>query len=77
MKTKNILDYITDRGCSIKTEKYIVEDGIQYVIGEPSRVAYTNSMSGRADLERDYPDYYNALVMTVWGDTPTVIDEEE
>ena len=40
-------------------------------------MAYTNSMSGRADLERDYPDYYNALVMTVWGDTPTVIDEEE
>lgn len=77
MKTRNTLDYITNRGCSVKTEKYIVEDGIQYVIGDPSRVAYTNSVSGRADLERDYPDYYNALVMTVWGEAPTVIDETE
>ena len=76
MEKRNTLDYITDRGCSVKTEKYILDDGKEYMVGEPERVAYMNSLLGRADLERDYPDYYNALVMTVWGDTPTVIDEE-
>ena len=76
MNTRNTLDYITDKGCSVKTEKYIVDGGNEYMFGEHERVAYINSISGRADLERDYPDYYNALVMTVWGDTPTVIEEE-
>lgn len=76
MKTRNTLDYITDKGCSVKTEKYVEDGGKEYMVGEPERVAYINSISGRADLERDYPDYYNALVMTVWGDTPTVIEEE-
>lgn len=77
MKTKTVLDYISSTGCSVKTEKYVEDGGKEYLIGEPARVAYMNSVLGRNRLEKDYPDYYNALVMTVWGETPNVIEEDE
>lgn len=74
MKTRTILDYISNMGCSVKTEKYI-EDGEQiYTVGLPMRCAYSNSPSGREQLKQDYPQYYTLLTAEIWGDTPTVPD---
>lgn len=75
MKTRTILDYISNVGCSVKTEKCIEDGGQTYTIGQPMRRAYTNSPNGREQLKQDYPNYYEILVATEWGDTPTVSDE--
>lgn len=71
MKTRTILDNISNMGCSVKTERLNMNT---WEI-ERTRCAYSNSPSGREQLKQDYPNYYEILVATEWGDTPTVSDE--
>jgi len=74
MQERTLLDHISERSCSVKIEKYITDSGKEYVIGEPSRLAYENSTYGRERLKEDYPEYFSVLTATVWGDTPKVED---
>lgn len=71
MESKITLDYITKNGCSVKKERLNVDT---WEI-ERTRCAYSNSPAGREQLKQDYPNYYEILVATEWGDTPTVSDE--
>lgn len=71
MESKITLDYITKNSCSVKTERLNLHT---WEI-ERMRCAYMNSPNGREQLKQEHPNYYEILVATEWGDTPTVSDE--
>ncbi|MFZ5975201.1 MAG: hypothetical protein ACOYU3_07315 [Bacillota bacterium] len=75
MNEKIIIDALTNTSVSIKQQKYVVDNGIEYYVGEPHRCAYMNSERGRAGIAVALPEPYLSAVMTVWGDTPTVVEE--
>lgn len=74
--TKKTVDMLTSDSVSILTQKYIDIDGVQTQVGQNHRCAYTNSESGRKQIEKE-PDYIVTAVMALWGDAPTVINEEQ
>lgn len=76
MTEEIILDLLNKNGVSIKKQKYIVEDGIKYSAGKPWRRSYINSEEGRIQLQNELSEPYLSAVMIVWGDTPTIIEEE-
>lgn len=76
MYEKNFIDMLSQDGVSIRTQKYTVADGVEYAIGIPHRCAYVNSERGRAAVINDLPEQYATAIMAVWGDAPTVIEEE-
>jgi hypothetical protein len=76
MITKTTLDMLTDKSVSVKTQKYVEDDGIEYAVGEPHRRAYVNSECGRAEIAEELPEPYLSAVMAVWGDVPTVIEND-
>ena len=55
----------------------IEEDGIKYFVGDIHRRAYVNSEDGRKEINEELAEPYLSAVMTVWGDTPTVIINPE
>lgn len=76
IKERISMDTISKTGCSIKIEKYIENEGMEFVVGSPFRISYTNSESGRLAMERDYPEYFSLLVSTLWGDSPIVNEQD-
>jgi len=74
MYEKTTLDGLTQNSVSVKTQKFIVQDGQEYAIGEPHRKTYTNSQCGRGELTA-LPEPYLSAVMAVWVDTATIIEE--
>lgn len=62
-------------------DNYINVNDCSIVIEEIGRRAYINSVSGRSDLLADCTQY-NRLdlygeVMSVWGEDPTIVEQEE
>ena len=74
MEEKIMVDMLTQDTVSIKTQRYMVEDGTELEIGLPHRKAYSNSPQGRAALANELAEPYLSAVMTVWGDAPTQED---
>lgn len=70
----NLIDMLTERGVSIRTQKYVVDGGIEYAVGEPHRCAYANSECGRAEIASAVSGKELEAVMIMWGDAPTVQD---
>lgn len=77
MIEKITLDMLTVDSVSVKTQRYVDVDGIEYPIGEPHRRAYVNSNSGRVAVESNLPEAQKNAVFSVWGETPTVVDTSE
>ena len=75
MYIKITLDMLTETGVSVKTQKYIEDGGVEYAVGEPHRRAYVNSERGRAEIAEELPEPYLSAVLAVWGETPTVFDD--
>ena len=71
---KTIIEMLTQDSVSIKKQKYIVVDGQEYAVGEPWRRAYINSEKGREQVQTEVPEPHLSVIMTVWGDTPTVTE---
>ena len=65
---------LTQDSVSVKKQQYIVQDGVEYAIGEPWRRAYVNSISGRQQVENEVPEPYKSVIMLMFGDSPTVSD---
>lgn len=76
METKYTIDQLTNTSVSIKTQKYIVEDGVSYDVGSPHRKAYINSERGRFEVENELPIDIQNAIFSIWGDEPTYIDPE-
>lgn len=77
MIEKIALDMLTQDSVSVKTQKYVVVDGVEYPIGEPHRRAYVNSTTGRAAVQAKLPEAQANAILAVWGDTPTVVETTE
>lgn len=77
MIEKITLDMLTSDSVSVKTQKYVVVDDIEYPIGEPHRRAYVNDVAGRAAVQAELPEAQANAVLAVWGDTPTVVESAE
>lgn len=71
MYEKITLDNLTEYGVSVKTQKYIEQDGIEYPLGEPHRKAYSNSEHGRNEI-LELPENTKKAILIVWENTLTV-----
>ena len=74
IETKTV-DMLTSDGVSILTRKFLDLDGTLNQVGENHRCAYDNSKSGRKRLQENEPEHVVNTVFTMWGDTPTVVEE--
>ena len=72
MIEKITLDMLTQDSVSVKKQQHIVQDGKEYVIGEPWRRAYVNSISGRQQVENEVTEPYKTIIFMMWGDIPTI-----
>lgn len=68
------LDMLTPDGVSIRKQKYVIVDDVEYAVGEPWRRAYVNSSSGRQQVQDEAPEPYRSAIFAVWGEEPTVAD---
>jgi len=75
MITKITLDMLTETSVSVKTQKYVEDGGVEYAVGEPHRRAYVNSERGRAEIAAELPEPYLSAVLAVWGEAPTVFED--
>jgi hypothetical protein len=75
MEEKIILDMLTQNSVSIKKQNYIIMNGIEYLIGEPWRKAYVNSINGREELKAELTEPYLSVVILMWGNNPTINEE--
>ena len=74
MIEKYFLEMLTPDNVSVKKETYIVQDGKEYVVGNPWRRAYINSIQGRNQVQSEVPEPYKSVIMLMWGEHPTILD---
>lgn len=74
MIEKITLDMLTQDSVSVKTQKYVEVEGVEYPIGEPHRRAYVNSVRGRQAIQNEVPEPHCTAIFAVWGENPTVDD---
>lgn len=67
------LDRLNRKGVSVIFEN-INENG---VVLRKIRSAYANSESGRQRMDKEVPEPYRTAIFAVWGDTPTVTEDEQ
>lgn len=72
LTTQYTIDKLTSVSVSIKTQRFYE----QFPLGEPYRKAYVNSVQGRSELQVEVPQAQVNAVFAVWGDEPTVADNE-
>lgn len=77
MKELITIDKLTKNSVSVKREKVIEVEGIEYRLPNPTRKSYVNSINGRIELETELIEPYITSVLTVWGNEPTVNENEE
>lgn len=68
------LDMLTPNSVSIKKQQHVEINGVEYPVGEPWRRAYTNSLSGRQEVQDEVPEPYRSAIFAVWGDEPTLTE---
>ena len=66
------LDMLTPESVSVRKQKFVTVDGVEYSIGDPWRRAYVNSPSGRQQVQDEVPEPYKTAIFAVWGNAPTV-----
>mgnify|MGYP001366606687 CR=1 FL=1 len=77
MREKIILDMLSENSVSIKKQQILEQNGQQYEIGQPWRKAYINSIQGRIDVENEIPKPYRLAIFLMWGENPTVFENED
>jgi hypothetical protein len=75
MVEKIYLDMLTQDSVSIRKHQFTTIDGVEYPIGEPWRRAYVNSTQGREKVNTEVSEPYRSVVILMWGDSPTVVEQ--
>ncbi len=73
---KITIDMLSSDSVSILKRTVTEINGQSVQVGEDWRKAFVNSKSGRAEISEALGEPYLSSVMAVWGDTPTVEEEE-
>lgn len=71
-----IVDMLTKDSVSILTQKYVDLDRVKTQVGDNHRCSYSNSEYGRQDLLQSEPEDVVNAVIAIWGDEPTVFEED-
>jgi len=74
MENQYTIDMLTPDSVSIITRQQVTVEGQVYIVGEPHRCAYINSVDGRTLLAAELQEPYLSSVLAVWGDTPMVTE---
>lgn len=74
MEEKITLDMLTQDSVSIKKQKITTIENVEYVLGEPWRKAYINSIKGRQELQTELEEKYINAIFSVWGDIATIVE---
>ena len=65
MIEKTTLDMLTRNSVSLKKQQYIVQNKVEYLVAQPWRRAYVNSVNGRkqveSEVEEPYKTSFNSL----------------
>ena len=75
IKEKKTVDMLKKDSVSILTQKFIYVDGVETQVGENHRCAYSNSATGRKDLQKQEPQDVVKSVFAIWGNVPTINEE--
>ena len=75
IKEKKTVDMLTTDSVSILTQKFIEVDGVETQVGQNHRCAYSNSSTGRKDLQKQEPQDVVKSVFAIWGNAPTINEE--
>ena len=74
MTDKITLDMLTQNSVSVKKEKFIVQDGVEYAMGDIWRRAYVNSENGRRQVNKEVKEPYKSVIIMMWGEKPSVVE---
>jgi len=75
--TKTTIHRLTTEFVEIDSEQYVEINGQQIKLDVPKHsVSYINSVSGRERLLYDQPVNIIKAVLLIWGDEPTIEEEE-
>lgn len=74
MIEKITLNWLNENSVSVKKQKYIEQNGVEYEIEQPWRRAYVNSIHGREQVQDEVSEPYKSVILLMWGDKPTVDD---
>lgn len=78
MQEKITLDMLTKDSVSVKKQEVIEgKDGELYDVGQTWRKAYVNSIRGREEVQEEVEEPYKSVILLMWGDEPTVVEEVE
>ena len=77
IKEKKTVDMLKKDSVSILTQKFIYVGGVETQVGENHRCSYVNSKTGRNALQKQEPHDVVNSVFAIWGDVPTINEEEE
>lgn len=73
---KITLDNLNENSVSVLTQQFAEINGETVQVGENHRIAFVNSEYGRIELKDKLQEPYLSSVLAVWGDEPTVVDDE-
>ena len=73
---KITLDCLNENSVSVLTQQFAEINDETVQVGEDHRTAYMNSVYGRIELEAKLAEPYLSSVLAVWGDEPTVVEDE-
>ena len=69
------IDNLTTESVSVKTQKMLVNGGESFLLGEPSRTAYTKDQAD--DVKESVPEPFLSAILDVWGISKADESEEE
>lgn len=73
---KITLDDLNENSVSVLTQQVAEINGETVQVGENHRIAFVNSEYGRIELKDKLQEPYLSSVLAVWGDEPTVAEDE-
>ena len=71
------ISFLDEKSVIFLKTKYITIDNTEYMLGAPSEILFENSEKGRQSMVQEASESLVSVVMTVWGDSPTVESPEE
>lgn len=75
IRTTITIDNLTTESVSVKTQKILVDGNESFLLGEPSRTAYTKDQAD--DVKESVHEPFLSAILDVWGLNETEESEEE
>lgn len=77
IEERKTLESLTKDYVCVKTQHYLIkDDGTESPIDDLHSIAYVNTKEQRDALKADQPEDIASAVFTIWGDLPTIKDQQ-